>query len=290
MFDFVISSWWIWKGVANGLVLYVTIRFLYWCFRGHTYLFSARDHDQFLAQATVVLAPYVSRLKLVKWRRWLTTNLRRAGLLEDIDVNSFITRQMMLSFAVFVGAYLLFLVFVGGGVVLPAFLAFGAWFYPAFKVNDLATRRFVSCNRDLPFFVDYLALCMDAGLDFNHGVLTVIKDGPRCPLSDELSLVMRHMRLGMSREEALNDLQRRIDTPGMKLFAQTLIQAIKIGSDIVQTLHVISDTMRSRRFQSAEEAAGKISVRMMLPMMVFVIPSTLIVLLGPIMLEWFRIN
>ena len=97
---------------------------------------------------------------------------------------------------------------------------------------------------------------------------------------------MRNMRLGMSREDALLEMQRRLDSAGLKLFVQTLVQAMKMGTNVVQTLVVMSQTLQNKRFQAAEEAAGKISVQMMIPMMVFVMPATIIILLGPMIIEW----
>jgi tight adherence protein C len=127
---------------------------------------------------------------------------------------------------------------------------------------------------------------MGAGLDFNKGLSTILSDVKPSPLRDEFAIVMRNMKLGVSREDALIEMQRRMDTPGLKLFVQTLVQSMKMGSDVVTTLAILSETIQGKRFQEAEEKAGKISVKMMIPMMVFVMPATMIILLGPMILQW----
>jgi tight adherence protein C len=92
----------------------------------------------------------------------------------------------------------------------------------------------------------------------------------------------------MSRADALLELENRMQSPVIKLFVQTMVQALELGTDVAQTLSVISETLSQKRFQLAEEMAGKISVRMMIPMMLFVMPSVLIVLLGPMVLSYLQ--
>ena len=76
-----------------------------------------------------------------------------------------------------------------------------------------------------------------------------------------------------------------MQNPSLKLFLQTVIQAMELGTDVNQTLQALSDTFRAKRFVFAEEAAGKISVKMMLPMMLFILPAVMIMLIGPMVLN-----
>jgi tight adherence protein C len=161
---------------------------------------------------------------------------------------------------------------------------------PYLKLSDLAVTRYNACNSDLPYFIDYLSLAMGAGLDFNQSMATVVADAPKSPLSEEFALVLRNIRLGMSRADALLELERRLSSPPLKLFVQTMIQGMELGTDVVQTLASMSETLQQRRFQAAEEMAGKISVRMMIPMMCFVMPAVMIVLLGPMVLAYVQAN
>jgi tight adherence protein C len=74
----------------------------------------------------------------------------------------------------------------------------------------------------------------------------------------------------------------------VRQFVQTLIQAMELGTDTVKTLRAMSEQLQQKRFQLAEEKAGKISVRMMIPMLCFVLPSVGIMLFGPMMLAYFK--
>jgi tight adherence protein C len=76
-----------------------------------------------------------------------------------------------------------------------------------------------------------------------------------------------------------------MENPNLKLFLQTLVQAMEMGTDVNQTLTALSDTFRTKRFQYAEEMAGKISVRMMVPMLLFILPAVMIMLIGPMILN-----
>jgi tight adherence protein C len=177
---------------------------------------------------------------------------------------------------------------LGMPLYAPLTVTLVAAVFPYMKLADVASSRYDAVNRDLPYFIDYLGLAMGAGLDFNQALQTVIEDAPKSPLVDEFENVLRNMRLGMSRADALLEMERRMSSPNLKLFVQTLIQGMELGTDVVQTLAAMSETMQQRRFQKAEEAAGKISVRMMIPMMCFVMPSVMIILLGPMILTYVK--
>lgn len=77
-----------------------------------------------------------------------------------------------------------------------------------------------------------------------------------------------------------------MNTPSLRLFLHTLVQGIEMGTDMLGTLQNLSQVFQTKKFQKAEEDAGKISVQMMIPMMVFVMPSVMIVLLGPLVLQY----
>ena len=284
----ILSAHWLFAGVANTMVLFVIARLVSAGYRDHSYLYQFEDRAKAVDTWIDVILPQVRRLGLARYRSDLTVKLSRSGVRRGWDSNHFIASQLLLGGFTAVFSFILLTLLMGLPLYVPCGLAFLMMLLPYLKLSDLASSRFNVCNRDLPFFIDYLGLAMGAGLDFNQALATVVKDAPRSPLVDEFAVVIRNMRLGMSRAEALQEMERRLSSPAIKLFTQTLVQGMELGTDVVQTLAVMSETMQQRRFQKAEESAGKISVKMMIPMMCFVMPAVMIVLLGPMILTYLK--
>lgn len=284
----VTSLWWLVAAAAHSCIYVAVGNFLLYGYREHTYLYVFDEKDRALANLIQVVARYTKRLKLPKYRAFITLHLRRAGYRLDIDDNFFIAQQLLFSIIAFVITYFLFVLLLGFPfAVVPAVVALG-FAFPLIKLVEQSGIRFRSFQKDLPFFIDYLGLALGAGLDFNQGLRIVVRDAPDSPLKSEFSRILRNMQLGMSREEALTEMEQRLSSPSLRLFIQTLVQAMKMGSDVVTTLTALSESLQTKRFQQAEESAGKISVKMMLPMLIFVLPATMIILLGPMLIQWMQ--
>ena len=282
--DMLLGLAWLLPACTTFIFVYLLGRLALYGYREHSYLYQFGDRQVALETWINLLLPAARRIGLPRYRALITRDLNRSAINRRWDSSHFIAKQM-LDGGIYTGVGLLAVIISGTSfvwVLLPA--AYGVMM-PVFRLHDIATRRFVSCQRDLPFIIDYLSLAMSAGLDFNKALATVVQDAPRTPLSMEFEVVMRNIRLGMSRSEALLEMERRLDSPSLKLFVQTMVQAIEMGTDVVRTLIVMSETMQEKRFQLAEEVAGKISVKMMLPLMVFVLPAVMILLLGPMLLS-----
>ncbi len=277
---------WIFSAVAHSIVAYVIGRLVLYSYREHSYLYQFDGNSKAIKNAVDVLLPWAKRMPVKRYRTFLEDLMTNADYSHDWDSSHFMALQAIYGFGSFVVGYVLLNLILGMPLWVTIMISLIALFIPITKLFDRSKKRIKSCQRELPYFIDYLSLTMGAGLDFNQGLSAVISDSPPSPLRNEFTQMLRNMKLGMSREEALNDIHRRVNTPGMRLFTQTLSQAIKMGSDIAQTLSVMGETMQTKRFQKAEEAAGKISIRMMIPMMIFVMPATIIILLGPMILEW----
>jgi tight adherence protein C len=100
-------------------------------------------------------------------------------------------------------------------------------------------------------------------------------------LSQELQLVNAEMRLGKTRIEALHELARRTGLDDIKSLVAMLVQTERFGTSIAQSLRVYSDDLRLKRRQRAEEAAAKISVKMVPVLVFFIFPALMVVILGP---------
>lgn len=141
-------------------------------------------------------------------------------------------------------------------------------------------------RRGLPDALDLLVICVEAGLGLDQALLKVSQDMKisHPELSEELQFVNLEMRIGKTRIEALRELARRTGLDDVKALTAMLIQTERFGTSIAQSLRVYSDDMRIKRRQRAEEMSAKTSVKMVPPLVFFIFPALMVVILGPAMI------
>lgn len=139
-----------------------------------------------------------------------------------------------------------------------------------------------SLRRDLPDALDLMAISVEAGTGF-EGAMGVVCSNFRTPLADELSRSLKEMELGLSRREALQNLRHRTEVPELSNFILALVQADGLGMPIGRVLKTQAAEMRNKRRQWAREKAAKLPVKMLLPLVLFIFPSIMVILLYPAM-------
>jgi tight adherence protein C len=184
--------------------------------------------------------------------------------------------------------------FVGLIFGLLAMNAFGfslAWsgvvaliglFYPMMWVNDQVNKRHLQISRALPFNLDLLTLSVEAGLDFTAALAKVVEKGKHGPLREELALVLKQLKMGKTREEALKGMIARVDLPALSQFVTALIQADRMGTSLGKVLRIQSTQLRIERTQRAEKLANEAPVKMLFPLIACIFPTVFMVLFGPI--------
>jgi tight adherence protein C len=155
-------------------------------------------------------------------------------------------------------------------------------FYPLIWVNDQVKRRHLAINRALPFNLDLLTLSVEAGLDFTGALAKVVEKGKGGPLRDELQMVLKQLKMGKTREEALKAMIARVDLPSLTQFVTALIQADKMGTSLGKVLRIQSTQLRIERTQRAEKLANEAPVKMLFPLIACIFPTVFMVLFGPI--------
>lgn len=166
---------------------------------------------------------------------------------------------------------------VEAGLLITGFLLPSYWLQK--KVHNRSTEIFHS----LPDVLDLLTICVEAGVSIDASLVRVTEN-PQfngTPLAEEIKKASMEMRAGKLRTEALKDMADRTRVDDVKAFVTMLIQTERFGTSLSQALRVHSDSLRTKRRQIAEEAAAKTSVKMLLPLVFFVFPALLIVILGP---------
>jgi tight adherence protein C len=133
---------------------------------------------------------------------------------------------------------------------------------------------------DLPDVLDLLAISVEAGVGF-EAALDIVCQHFSSPLALEFSRTLKEMELGLPRREALQNLKRRTEVPELSNFVLALVQADALGMPIGRVLHTSAGEMRTRRRQWAREKAGKLPVKILFPLVVFIFPGVMIIVLGP---------
>lgn len=139
-------------------------------------------------------------------------------------------------------------------------------------------------RNQLPDAMDLLGVCMEAGLSFDSSLLK-IAEKLRGPFVDELLIVHREMQMGRARKEALQNLSAASDIEELKTFASALVQGEQLGIPINNVMRVQSKQLRVTRSQKAREKGMKATIKMMLPMLAFIFPTILIIVMGPTILN-----
>lgn len=142
----------------------------------------------------------------------------------------------------------------------------------------------------LPDALDMLVICVEAGLGLDQALMRVAQElritHPH--LSEELQLVNMEMRVGKTRLEAMRELARRTGVEDVKALVAMLIQTERFGTSIAQSLRVHSDDLRMKRRQRAEEMSAKTTVKMVPPLVFFIFPALMVVILGPAVITLMR--
>ena len=158
------------------------------------------------------------------------------------------------------------------------------WFYPDFWVKSQITARQKLVIRAMPFIVDLLALSTEAGLDFIGAIGKVVEKATPSPLVEEFGQLLKEIKVGASRQEALREMAIRLDVPEVNSFVAILISADQMGASIGKILRQQSEQIRVVRMLAAEKAGAAAAQKIMIPMMLFIVPAVFMMIIGPVAL------
>jgi tight adherence protein C len=210
-------------------------------------------------------------------------NLLLAGLTAQIRAEEFVTMQVLstaLGLLLGIGVAMLTDFAPGQKTLFLILLPVAGALMPQSWLSRKVRERKESILKDLPDVLDLLAISVEAGVGF-EGAMEVVCTHFTSPLALEFSRTLKEMELGLPRREALHNLKRRTEVPELSNFVQALIQADALGMPIGRVLHTQAHEMRTKRKQWAREKAGKLPVKIMFPLVVFIFPAILVVILGP---------
>ena len=183
------------------------------------------------------------------------------------------------------GFVLLSVVVVWGTIGLQqavAVLIFGVigWTIPGGWLKGRVKARQRLVLKALPDGLDLVTTCVEAGLGLDAALARVAEKSSG-PLADELTRMLREVAMGKMRREALTEMADRLGVEELTSFINSIVQAEQLGVGIAQVLRVQSDQMRTRRRQRAEKLAHEAPIKMIFPLVLFIFPAFMLVILGP---------
>ena len=174
--------------------------------------------------------------------------------------------------------------FVAHNRLLLVLLGVGYWYlYPTLWLRSTLRRRHLEITKALPFVLDLLTLSVEAGMDFMSALQRSCERRRLDPLNEELVRMVSEIQVGTPRRVALKNLSARVGLGDLSAVTNALVQADELGSPIGSVLRIMSEQMRSRRFDRAEKLASEAPVKMLGPLMLCIFPSVFLILLGPLL-------
>lgn len=225
----------------------------------------------------------------------LSIRLRKAGLEYTINAPQFMAGSLICALAV-----------AGGIVGLLKLLGHGpsgdfradrywqagtvaagcGWAYCGIWLRDRIAVRKRELQKSLPFVLDLITLCVEAGLNLQGAFNQAAEKGPKGILREEIQRVLRDIRNGKARAEALRGMSERLQEASVTNFITAMVQAERVGMSLGPALRAQADQRRSERFLRAEKLAMEAPVKLLFPLIAFIFPCTFIVLFFPIVVQF----
>ncbi|MEI6590958.1 MAG: type II secretion system F family protein, partial [Actinomycetes bacterium] len=203
-----------------------------------------------------------------------------------LALDSLIVRKMLFAG---IGLGIGFLMFGRGisvGLASVLILTLVGFFVPDLLLISTGQNRLVAIDRGLPDAIDLLALCVESGLSFEAAAsrVSINLDGP---VAEEFGALLGEIQLGKSRGEALTAMSERTKSVGLARFTSAMLQVDRLGIPVATVLQEQAREMRKARKDLAREQAQKVTVKILAPLMVCLLPAVFIVVIGPALVSLF---
>jgi tight adherence protein C len=164
---------------------------------------------------------------------------------------------------------------VGGGLI--------GYMLPYLSVRRKAKQRVLEMKETLPDTLDLLVVCVEAGMGMDAAMNRVGREqsAQNLVIGDEIMLCCQEMQAGAPRKESLNRLAERMGVEDFRNLITFITQTEEFGGSVARSLRVFASTMRDKRSKAAEEAVRKTVIKLIFPLVFFILPAIFILVLGP---------
>lgn len=241
----------------------------------------ASDHQPSVVQRAIDAAIdrlATSMMELLGPRRLdrAQRRLARAGYPDGMTVRTYAGRKALWAL---LGAAAGLVVAVSLNIVVGALVVLGGWFLIDIGIAQEGKRRQAEITRNLPDFLDIMAVTISAGSSFRNAMQRVAEALPSA-LSEEIMTTLRRMELGASRRDTFEELRERNDAETLDSFVTALLQAEELGAPLSDTLAGIARDMRVERGQRARKQASRAAPKVSLIVTVVMVPGVIILVFG----------
>ncbi len=209
--------------------------------------------------------------------------LDRAGSPSGLTVSTFLTLRLIAFIGGLITAGAFFVLWPGA--TLHRWLGSGLLLLlgilgPDYYLDTKIRGRQYTIRKSLPDLIDLLVVSAEAGTGLD-GALAVVIKRKEGPLVDEFNRVLAEMRLGKSRQQAWEDMAKRVDLDELRMLVAALRQAEQLGVSIAKTLRTQADALRTQRSLRVRQIAASLAIKMLFPLIFFILPALFITVLGP---------
>ncbi len=208
--------------------------------------------------------------------------LQRAGIRDEAAVKVFYGCKVLVPVLLCIICWVTNLQSLGPFFVYALSLGLG-FLLPDFWLGRRISTRQSKIRRGLPDVLDLLVICIEAGLSMDQATARTAVELKRAQpeLCDELNIVVLEQHAGRPRAEAWKHMADRTDVDCVRNLTTMLVQAEAFGTSIAKTMRVHADTLRTQRVQAVEEAAAKLTIKLLFPLVLFILPVLFVVVVGP---------
>jgi tight adherence protein C len=172
-------------------------------------------------------------------------------------------------------------------VGLAAVAAGAGWVAPTFFASYTARRRTALVVAAFPEALELMVVCVEAGIGLEESIDRAAAElGPSQPeLAAELAQTSADMKILPDRDQALRNMAERTQAPSVRSVMTSLSQTLRYGTPLAQALRVAASELRNESLLQLEERANRLPTLLTLPMMLFIMPTILLVVGGPAMIR-----
>jgi len=211
-------------------------------------------------------------------RSLVLLRLKRAGVEFSLSPEQFVAAKLVAALGFGLAVWVASLALGRSAFAFVPLAAAAGYLYPELWIHETTERRRGALVRALPFYLDIITLSIEAGSNLTGGMTQAVQKSADSPLRRELGRVLRDIRAGRTRAEALRDFAERTGSVAIRNLVGGLIQAERTGSSLGPLLRAQAEQLRAERFQRAEKQAMEAPVKLLGPLIVFIFPTTFLVI------------
>ena len=237
-------------------------------------------------EESTILLKLGRRFVTGKYLKSLDDSLQLAGNHGTLAIDGLIVRKMLFATIGLAIGVLCLSRGVSFGFLMILLLSLAGFYVPDRLVASQGQARLAQIESGLPDAIDLLSLCVEAGLSFEAAAsrVSINLDGP---VAEEFGAVIGEIQLGKSRAEALGGLASRSKSPGLIRLSSALLQVERLGIPVSTVLQEQAREIRKARRDYSREQAQKVTVKILAPLMLCLLPAVFIVVIGPALVQLF---